>query len=192
MKKTKDKETSKLKVLIIEDNPLHLHTAKRFAEESGHEVTVVSTLKEAQEALRATFDGFFPEKERKMYDVVLTDLYLKTSIFGIGHNLIDGLPKETPYGFIIALFALMVGVKNIGVLTDADRHKDALVRGAHMIRAYKSTAIGNANFIFSESCTYLQRDTYSKGEKTLAAGDDRIGGKAWEYIFNLLIKNKLL
>ena len=100
-----------MRILVIEDSPDHIESAKRTLE--GHELTIVSYFDEAMELMK-------PDE----FDAVLTDMMLPMS-----NKLDKNYYKTTDpvsCGFIIALRATLCGAKYIGMLTDINHHKGAM------------------------------------------------------------------
>jgi CheY-like chemotaxis protein len=105
-----------LRILVVEDNPLHIESAKVLLAE--HSVTVVSG-----------FDQALDELER-MPDVVLTDCMIPKggdrTMSPEGKRLAES-QGPMPYGPIIALHAIQKGVKKVGIITSGNHHSDPFI-----------------------------------------------------------------
>jgi CheY-like chemotaxis protein len=104
------KKESIMKILVIDDSPIHQDAAR--AQLKDHDLTVVGTYDEAQALL---------EKEH-YFEVVLADLLLPASEQqqNIGSALVG---QEMPVGIFLALLAARNGAKYVSVFTDANHHE---------------------------------------------------------------------
>ncbi len=104
-----------MKILVFDDNELHRSAAVSMLGKD-HELTVVGTYKEAEEAV-----------ESGRWDAVLTDLMTKPSdslAMPTNHpDLISVKDTEMPLGNFIVLIAMTRGIKKIGLMTDTNHHK---------------------------------------------------------------------
>lgn len=162
-----------MRILIVEDKPHHLRTAHKFAEESEHEVIIVSSYDEAEQA----FIGVNRRaKEFEMnFDVIMTDLLLPASKTGLGNHNDYG---EVPYGLSLALLAMRIGVKAIGVLTDGDHHSHPMIWALDPLGAYDSRPfkVGDVTMLFA-----------SNGFMDKAEGSD-VWSKDWMKFFLALMQ----
>lgn len=176
-----------MKILIIEDKPKHLLTAKLFAEESGHDVTIVTNYKEAEKALCGDRDMHFGRTFNQQYDVVLTDLLLPSSPEGQADKSSKG---EMPYGVIFILLAMRIGVKHIALLTDGNHHNHPFIWAIDpLIGSGNGTpfSLGDVKLLFSSN-SFIYSD-WEGSSFNVPKDDPRVGSKAWELLLNeLLVK----
>ncbi len=137
-----------MKVLVIDDNPVHLAAAK--AQLKDHELTVAGSYDEGQGLLNANRDedkfqqllkerglkqelGMSEENRKDLcqasddsmvpfrYEAVLVDLLMPASAQSMGRNT-RLVGQEMPVGIFLALFAATRGAKYVAVFTDSDHH----------------------------------------------------------------------
>lgn len=125
----------KLNILVCEDTEANIAAAE--AQLSDHNLSIACTLTEAMQVLGnqacedipAYVDKTGPITTRD-FNVVLTDMYMPG-----GH--IDGLykfaPGVAPVGVMIALRAASIGIKHVGLMSDANHHQDAMMAGIDML-----------------------------------------------------------
>lgn len=100
-----------MKILVFDDSMIHRDAAK--AQLTAHDVTIVGTYDEAQEAL----------SEAGKFDVVLTDLLVPASGQQQGFAGAAFVRKEMPVGIFIGLLAAVnAGAKYVAIFTDSDHH----------------------------------------------------------------------
>lgn len=131
--KTRKSEPSKLRILVIDDNPIHLKAAQQTL--GHHELTLCQSQDELDDKEYllpghykrdggheidrhdySFFDDLFP------FDVVLCDLLMpagKKAQGPKGKHLID---QEMPIGWAFALQAASRGAKYVAVVTDTNHH----------------------------------------------------------------------
>ena len=174
-----------MKILIIEDKANHLTTAEQFAKESGHEVTIVTSYKDAEKILCGDRDYGFKQIQTCQYDVVLTDLFLPVSQEGQANKVIR---DEIPYGALFVLWALRTGVKKIALLTDGDHHSDPFIWAMDPLGVYgKPFFIGDVKLFFSSRDFVYSKLIMKQNEFTVPDNDPRIGCKAWDVLLNKLL-----
>ena len=105
-----------MKILVIDDNPIHQDAARR---QLGGEHSLVTTdsYGEGQTILRGK--GDFPEG---FFDVVLVDLLMPAYGYPLADEGLRFAGKEMPVGIFLALLAAKKGAKYVAVLTDSDHH----------------------------------------------------------------------
>jgi CheY-like chemotaxis protein len=94
------------------------------------------------------------------FDVVLTDVMIPKG----GNNCCRDDGKIRPYGPIIALRAISLGIKKVGVITSGNHHEDPIVYAFDHLPGFTS---GDLKVV----CTN-QMDTYVKAETYEKAGED--------------------
>lgn len=109
-----------MKILVVEDSPLHQEAAHILL--SGHDVTVISSFTSFYEKvtpIRSNVPEHCEPAELDLasFDAVLTDV-----------NLPSHHSEEAATGFVVALQALAAGVKRVGIITDANHHRDSYGR----------------------------------------------------------------
>ena len=173
---------NKLNILICEDTAKHLEAAREQLAE--HNVFTASTLVEAMGFLGnkvfEDIDGYRDTLERKgrtvpVYmggiDIVLSDMYMpggNMPIYELGDQL-------SPVGVMIALRAASLGVKFVGVMTDANHHSDAMTCGIDMINgAWFSTKrpliINQSKVVFTTTKMIACGSSYVKDWRALLDG----------------------
>ncbi|MDR3169202.1 MAG: response regulator [Candidatus Peribacteria bacterium] len=141
-----------MKILIIEDNPLHIKAAKKQLSE--HELTICTSYAEAEMELcgwtrsRNVSDLIAKKLD---FDAVLTDLFLPSSVKGteLEHATQEeraALP-EVPYGLVFAMFALRKGIP-VAIVSDMSHHKNPLCWAMDLIGGHY--ALGGVKFFTSE------------------------------------------
>lgn len=121
----------KLRILVVEDNPLHIEAARQQL--ASHDLTIVSGYDQASEQLN-------PWKKSN-FDVVLTDVMIPKggnecmSPKGVA---LANKQEEMPYGPVIALKALSIGVKRVGILTSGNHHDDPFVFAFDRLPGFKA------------------------------------------------------
>lgn len=101
------------RILVVEDTLEHQESAKKTL--AGHEVTVVSTFREAM-------------NQSGEFDVVLTDMTFPIELGGAYNPRLatGGEGIIAHYGFVIALMAALRGAKYIAMITDTSHHAGAM------------------------------------------------------------------
>jgi CheY-like chemotaxis protein len=108
-----------LKILVIDDNPVHRQSAHQTLE--GHDLTVVGSYDEALKLMGCYFPGF--QNNRQMFDAVLTDLMMPAGMGGSGGDGAQYIGQEMPIGLPLVLIAVLhSGAKYLAVVTDTNRH----------------------------------------------------------------------
>ncbi len=128
----------KPKVLVFDDTRSHRETAKLLLEDD-YDLTIVGTYDEAKKALGkiVDYDKVHDLQKREGmswreacdacttypgFDIVLTDLLVPASDKEQGDKGRIFVGQEMPLGTTIALQALIMGVKNVAVVTDMNHH----------------------------------------------------------------------
>lgn len=106
-------ETKVYRILVVEDTLEHQESAKKTL--AGHEVTIVSTFREAM-------------NQSGEFDVVLTDMTFPIELGGAYNPRLatGGEGIIAHYGFVIALMAALRGAKYIAMITDTSHHAGAM------------------------------------------------------------------
>lgn len=181
-----------MKILIIEDKPLHILCAEQFAKETDHEITILTTYHEAEEALCG--NDKFGDKNRfgrypyeQKFDVLLTDLLLPASKAGQGDDKYTG--QEMPYGVALALLAMRTGVKKIGLLTDGNHHNHPFIWALDPLGGYdgKPFMINDIKLLFASNNFIHIENWKNTNIESVPKGDPRSGGKAWHLLFATLL-----
>ncbi|MCX6793216.1 MAG: response regulator [Candidatus Falkowbacteria bacterium] len=114
-----------MKILIIDDNNDNLEAAKKLL--TDHEVITANSYEAAEELLIGD-DHFSRRKDSNVpvenFDLVITDLFMPASPTGLGDKSMAG--QETPYGFVLALLCLRLGINKIAIMTDSNHHKNPI------------------------------------------------------------------
>lgn len=106
-----------MKILVFDDKQEQRYAA--LQQLKGHEVHVVSSYRDAQLDLAGDGDRIKP----KQFDIVLTDLLVPAPRSMLSDEACEQYAgQEMPLGAIIVLLALKMGVKKIGLVTDANHH----------------------------------------------------------------------
>lgn len=182
-----------MRILIIEDDEKHILSAKKFAQECGHEVTIVTSYDEAEKALCGD-DRMAREEPIKNFDVVMTDLFLPCSAEGLGDPGTFWLVDQ-PYGLTLALLAMRTGVKAVGIFTDGNHHSHPMIWALDTLRGYfgQSFRIGDATLLCtSRGPTLRRRLRDEEGEKLCIVPDDSplLWAKDWMEFWLMLMSSR--
>jgi len=104
-----------MKVLIVEDDPIHQEAAKEQLVD--HDLIIMESFVEFFKTFNDCL-GSKPKLDLSSFDAVLTDINLPSP-----HDR-KGV-EQAATGFVVALKAMQAGVKYIGIITDASHHDDA-------------------------------------------------------------------
>jgi len=100
-----------MRILVIDDKPVNLAAAT--AQLHSHEVTTKDNYGEGLISLCPGHD----------FEVVLTDLLMPVvDNLGLSEKGDRWVGQEIPFGFLVALHALMMGVRWVGILTIENHH----------------------------------------------------------------------
>ena len=168
-----------MRILIIEDNQLHINAAK--AQLSEHELTICSSYQEVEALLGV--EGRHV-KTKLEFDAVLTDLFLPPSWKGtqfqrgVGETILESCVKvaipivknkldcddsltekivrnsglfQVPYGIIFALLCVKWSVP-VAIVSDSDHHAGPFSWAMDLVGGF--FALGSAKFFTSESLSY--------------------------------------
>lgn len=102
---------SPFNILVIDDAVRNRNSA--YETLSGHHVSTTHSFEKAMEML-----------DKRIFDVVLTDLYLPMSSRSMGAKF--RLGQQVPYGLLIKTRAAQRGARLVAVVTDAGHHDDAI------------------------------------------------------------------
>lgn len=105
-----------MKILVIDDSPLHQASAHRTLE--GHDLTVVGTYDAAFKLLCR--DPFNPTTFT--FDVVLCDLLMPAGAHQMAGEGLKYVGQEMPVGFALSLMAAWRGAKYVAVVTATNHH----------------------------------------------------------------------
>lgn len=104
-----------MKILVIDDSPIHQDAArKQLAEE--HDLTIVGSYDEGQTLLG--YRSWQDRSDKHEFDVVLVDLLMPASRQMGAYSM----EKELPVGIFLALLAAKNGAKHVALFTDSDHH----------------------------------------------------------------------
>ena len=170
---------NKLNILVCEDTAKNLEAAREQLAE--HNVFTARTLVEAMQHLgNKVFEDIEGYKDylkregtsvpayKNNIDVVLTDMYIpggNMPIYSLGDQL-------APVGVMIALRAASLGVKLVGLMSDANHHSDAMTCGIDMlIGTWFSTerplTINGSKVVFTTAAKDYERDGAKDWKKLL-------------------------
>jgi len=168
-----------MKILIIEDNELHIAAAQEQLKE--HELIICRSYQEAEIALTGCsksgfsnhwFDSDFLPK----FDIVLTDLFIPTCNIGVRTKTIeDAIEKfgaETPYGLVFALVAMRHGIP-VAIVSDNNHHAHPINWALDMMYSNSAIDLGGRK-IFATTVIFKN----PKGEMV----------KNWEFSFDKLME----
>jgi CheY-like chemotaxis protein len=159
-----------MKILIVEDNPIHLEVAKMQLKD--HELVIFKSFTEflkktASIVIERKFNE--PTIDISDFEVVLTDLYLPSS----NDHLVE---TEAATGFVVAMAAIRAGVKMVGIVTDANHHEDPISKGFDMF--FDSGSI----FSVGEAKIMLTNNSIIDGEPRI---------KNWKRVLDYLTDEEL-
>lgn len=202
----------RLKILVVEDNPTNIEAAKVALRD--HDVTIVTGYDQARTELKLEqfrdrcdaqmvldgkskwkIDEDCRQRAREtlaepfdLFDVVLTDCMIPKGgskcMNAEGMRLVEK-QGPMPYGPILALTALEVGVRYVGVITSGNHHTDPFVfafdsMGDFKLGEAKVVCTNNADvWIDSKTFEKLPHDT----EKPA-----KIAGKDWSAVLEWLLE----
>lgn len=155
----------KMNVLVIENDPRHIHSAKESLK--GHNLTVLQSADQAFE--------MFERNPEFSFDAVLIDMQMPNSNREGGNQ--RSLDKESPYGLnFIWRAAAMQSVKYIGLLSDGNHHNSP------MSAAFDGFPL-NQIFQLNQAKVIFCREVYHgfRGED-----GEAFKGKAWDIILAYL------
>lgn len=133
---------NKLNILVVEDKPANIAAAHRFLAE--HNLTVVSGFDDALTALKRNGHKRREVEAPEKFDVVLTDCMFPkggTACMGPKGEAVVNCQGEMPYGPMVLLHALEVGVQNIGMITQGNHHDDPFVFALDNLRGFRSEKV---------------------------------------------------
>lgn len=173
-----------MRVLIVEDNELHIASARKFASETEHQVTIVTNYDQAENELCAQGDRFGRKESEPKYDVLLTDLFLPASTTGQGDK---SHQREMPYGATLVLLAMRSGIKKIALLTDGNHHAHPLIWALDPLGGYdaKPFSVGEVKLLFASNGFVY--NSYSQNELTVDKDNPLNEAKAWPFLLNKLL-----
>lgn len=184
-----------MRILIIEDKEKHLLSAKKFAEECGHPVTIVTDYDAAEKALSGD-DRFGREKTIKNFDVVMSDLMMPASKNGMGSPA-EFAGKEQPYGLSLIMLAMRTGVKAVGILTDGGHHNHPMIWALDTLRGYdgKPFAIGETTILCASNGPVFTDSSWDNALQKFVAdkpnhvpkSDPLYGAKDWMEFYLMLM-----
>lgn len=106
-----------LKILVIDDSPVHQEAARKQLDEK-YDLTVVGSYDEGRILLGYT--DRWSRTDKHDFDVVLADLLMPAS-YAEGNGGKGG-GEEMPVGIFLALLAAKNGARYVAMLTDSDHH----------------------------------------------------------------------
>lgn len=137
-----------MKILVIDDKQENLEIAKKQL--MGHEVTTASSYDEAEKYLAGKLPHIYAcgrwdhvgyDKDNKLnkyeFDIILTDLFLPASTKGTSYKT----SEEVPYGLVIAMTALRLGIP-VAIVTDTNHHAHPILWAMDMINTTKKSMLG--------------------------------------------------
>lgn len=182
-----------MKILVIDDNPVHLDAAKKQLEE--HDLAVVGSYDVAQALLG--YKAWDDRSNKHDFDVVLCDLLMPAS-----HQMLARdarLAGEQPVGIFLALLAAKNGARYVAVFTDSDHHSHPasacfdpfnphtygpapfMVEGARVLLCNNSNWVGDDETVPPQEVWRERLD----GTKYLDKVYPRI--KRWDYLLKYLL-----
>jgi len=120
-----------MKILVIDDNPIHIASAQVFAVD--HELTTAADYDEAIKLLE------------DKWDVVLCDLLMPAGFDKQGPIGKKFSGQEMPVGFGLALMFALRGAKYVAVATDSNHHDHPASAMFDYLGAYNSNPCFNVN-----------------------------------------------
>jgi CheY-like chemotaxis protein len=166
-----------MKILVIDDSPVHLRAAE--AQLAGHDLTVVESYAKAQEAL-----GVRPSEEvfeNHSFDVVLVDLLIPASRYGLAPEAMDFAGKEMPIGIFLALLAAKHGARYVAVHTDSDHHSHPASTCFDAFNPHRDGWVGERR---PTSFTVEGARVLLSNNREWIGG----GGKRWDLLLEYLLK----
>lgn len=155
--------TTKLNILIVEDKAENIAAARKMLSE--HNLTVVSGFDDALTALGRNGYARHKVEAPEHFDVVLTDCMFPkggTACMGPTGQAVVSCQGEMPYGPMVVLHAIEVGVPSIGLITKGNHHDDPFVFALDSLKGWKSdkvsVVITNRN-LFGQT---VHKETYEK------------------------------
>jgi len=173
-----------MKILVIDDNPLHREAAK--AQLAEHDLTIVDNYDEARKLILN--GGFRISESQHSFDVVLTDLLMPVTEKTHG-NYEQGLTgQEMPLGIFLALLAIGGGAKYVGLITDANHHKNPLAACLDDFEPYKVLDfIPETKVIFKNYGSTKKFNPKNLAEET-DDWDNYVWAKDWVELLNYLLE----
>jgi hypothetical protein len=167
---------------------------------ASHELTIVATYDEAQEALK--------RQNLPTYDVVLTDLIVPPSSRAASDARGWGYQVEDPtlYGAMIALLALEAGVRHVAVVTDTNHHAHPAsaafdvfrgrpfdVGGTRILCTNDHTVVDTVDEATLEEIDRVFLDSDEGNRKYPYDPEARerkglVGAKAWDRVLEILLR----
>jgi CheY-like chemotaxis protein len=175
-----------MKILVIEDNQLHIDAAKSQLAE--HDVTICNNFREAEKILAGANIGcWYKEDAQFPFDAVLTDLFLPPSPVGTlctGYDeekvdpadiakAIEEFGNEIPYGLVIALASMRRGVP-VAIVSDKSHHGHPINWALDLVSSKEKLLLGTLPFLSKQGCR----------------GKDANGNyvKQWKNVLDILMK----
>lgn len=155
-----------MKILIIDDKQENLDAAKKQL--AGHELTTASSYDEAEKYLAANlcsdrnYGRWRKNSEidyiESKFDVILTDLFLPAST-----NAVVGVKfsDEVPYGTVLALAALRLGIP-VAIVTTGGHHANSFMWSLDLLDLqsrddeFNPCLVGNTRFLCFNSGTRVE------------------------------------
>ena len=109
---------TKLKILVIDDSPIHQQAARQQLGEA-HNLTVVGSYDEARNLLGGGRDW----KEQHGFDAVLCDLLMPADSYMQGDKGASFVGQEMPIGIFLAILAAKNGARYVAVFSDSSHHE---------------------------------------------------------------------
>ena len=173
-----------MKILVIDDNPLHREAAK--AQLTEHDLIVVEGYDEGLKLiLNETRDGIQRERNPHEFEVVLVDLLMPASSEQQGQRGEKFVGQEMPVGIFLALLAANNGAKYVGLITDTDHHSHPASACIDHFR--RSINIGSTKTFFTNSCCTKRVDPNNLAEET-DSRENYVRVKNWAKLLNDLLK----
>ena len=172
-----------MKILLIDDNPGNLEAARDQLNE--HEFTLCSSYRAGASKLNHDpilsdhkYSGFSFKKGEPQFDMVLTDLFLPTTLIGTGGSDFE---HQQPYGLVLAFTALRRGIKKIAIISNAGHHDHPIIWAMDSLG--EGFSVGETKFIFSQRLIWEGEKGWQKSwAENATRGSNGINVKNWKVV----------
>lgn len=176
-----------MKILVIDDSPLHQQSARQTLE--GHDVTIVATYDEAVALFGLhAMPWRLKEWPQQEFDVVLADLMMPAGMAGLGGDGTQYNGQEMPMGFPLVLMAVLKSnAKYLAVVTDTNRHDHPAARALTLLIGYDEEVEHKLrpSFKINGAVVGFYNSTYQEFQVPIAGFDQP--GKNWSAVLSNLL-----
>lgn len=166
--------TRRLRILLVEDKNENIGAAMVML--ADHELTLAKGYDEAHKLLEV-----IPSSMEAPFDVVLTDVMFPKG----GNDCMNEEGKalvrrqgDMPYGPVVALRALSVGVKRVGILTQGSHHSDPFVFAFDNLKGFQAGEVrvvcSNLLEILVDAKSYQEVPQFEYSDETRATWEEEI------------------